>query len=279
VRREKKDSNQSKRKAATIGSTYFYPPRTTRCTLPFSRFLSEYHANLDSFFFVIKVVAKADEDRVRASTALKSVARNDEERAEYEKASQDTDLVLRKLKEHSSVQSKNLTNGSVSAFQRYFSGIIQAAAHKRPEMLASAQSVRLDDILKFSRHKDLVAFIIDKKVNELAYGGLNEMEKYFDERLGIKMFDHERERNLLRLFIEARNINVHNGGIVNELFATRVGNVDGHDYALGKRFHIDFEALESLSENAMRVAMKIDDHVSAKFRLKRQSHSSWTIKK
>lgn len=133
--------------------------------------------------------------------------------------------MLEQLKKHSSVHSRNLTNGIVNAFQRYFSAIINAAALKRPEMLSSSQTVRVDDVLRFTRHKDLVAFIIDRKINELSYGGLADMEKYFDDRLGVRMFDDNRQRELLCLFVEVRNINVHNGGIVNDLFASRVGTV------------------------------------------------------
>lgn len=172
--------------------------------------------------------------------------------------------MLEQLKKHSTVQSRNLTNGIVNAFQRYFSAIINAAALKRPEMLSSSQTVRVDDVLRFTRHKDLVAFIIDRKINELSYGGLAAMEKYFDDRLGVRMFDDNRQRELLRLFVEVRNINVHNGGIVT-LFASRVGTVEGFSYSKGKTFHVDMDALITLSENAIRVAMHIDSTVSAKF--------------
>ena len=175
--------------------------------------------------------------------------------------------------------SQNLTNGAVTAFQRYFSGLVQSVAQKRPEVLASAQTIRVDDVLRFSRHRDLVAFIIDRKVNDLSYGGLPEMEKYFDERLGVSMFESDEQRRLLRLFIEARNINVHNGGIVNEVFASRVGHIEAFPYSKGKRFHIDMDGLTKLSENAMQVALNIDSAVSVKFRLQRKRHSAWTVKK
>jgi hypothetical protein len=259
-------------------SPFFYPPATTFCSKPFSDFLTEYHANLDSFFFVITLVSRSDENRVRAAKALKDTAKSDEERKKYEENEQSVDLVLKQLQKHSTVHSQGLTNGSVSAFQRYFSGIIQSAALKRPIMLSSSQTIRLDDVLKFTRHKDLVAFIVDKKVNELGYAGLNEMEAYFLDRLGVQIFSEDRERQLLRLFVEARNINVYNGGMVNDLFLSRVGKVEGYKFEKARKFHIDFDSLVALSENAMRVAMHIDEVVSTKFRLKRQAHKIWAKK-
>ncbi len=76
-------------------------------------------------------------------------------------------------------------------------------------------------------------------------------------------------------FAEVRNINVHNGGVINDIFASRVGAVEGFAYVKGKTFHVDMDALVTLSENAMRVAMHIDATVSAKFGLLRKAHRSW----
>lgn len=129
------------------------------------------------------------------------------------------------------------------------------------------------------RHRDLVSFIIDRKINSLSYGGLSDLEKYFSERLKIKMFENERRKNLLKLFIEIRNINVHNGGFVNDIFASRVGEVEGFPYKLSKRFHVDLDALVTLSENAMEVAEGIDKTTSQKFNLKRRAYKAWSSSK
>jgi hypothetical protein len=253
----------------------FYPPSNTVCTDAFSLFLQEYHRNLDYFFFVVQLVSRVDQGRVRAAKALIPGETDADERARLEKNANDADATLRELTRHSTVQSRNLTNGIVNAFQRYFSSIIHIAALKKPMIMASSQTIRVDDIFRFTRHQDLVAFIIDRKINDLSYGGLSEMEKYFDDRLGVRMFDTDRQRELLRLFVEVRNINVHNGGVVNELFTNRVGLVDGFPYKKGRSFHVDMEALVALSENAMQVARRIDETVSKKFALKRKTHLAW----
>ncbi|QPK09798.1 hypothetical protein HER27_004290 [Rhizobium phaseoli] len=253
----------------------FYPPRNMVCTEAFSLFLDEYHRNLDYFFFVVRLVSFVDQGRVRAAKALVTAEADADERARLEKTANDPDAALRELTKHSTVQSRNLTNGIVNAFQRYFSSVIHSAALKKPIIMASSQTIRVDDIFRFTRHQDLVAFIIDRRINDLSYGGLSEMEKYFDDRLGVQMFDADRQRQLLRLFVEVRNINVHNGGLVNELFANRVGVVEGFPYKKGRSFHVDMDALVSLSENAMQVARRIDEMVSKKFGLKRRSHLVW----
>ena len=216
-----------------------------------------------------------DDGRVKAAKALLTTAKNDEERERFEKSAAEPDVVLNQLKKHAVVNSQNLTNNIVNAFQRYFSAIIYSAALKRPAMMSSSQSIKIEDVFRFSRHKDLVNHIIDKKVNELAYGGLVDMERYFNERIGVTMFSDQRQRDLMRLFVEVRNINVHNGGIVNELFASRVGVVDGFSYTKGKLFHVDFDLLIALTDNAMKVATNIDSVVAKKFGMRLQRHRQW----
>lgn len=140
---------------------------------------------------------------------------------------------------------------------------------------SSQQTIRVEEVLRFTRYRELVAFIIDRKINDLSYGGLAEMEKYFDDRLSVQMFATDRQRELLRLFVEARNINVHNGGIANDVFESRVGAVSGYAYSKGKLFYLDFDALVNLSENAMEVAKRIDSVVGTKFKLQRKAHDRW----
>jgi hypothetical protein len=265
---------QAKPKSAPFPDV-FYPRRDIVCTDAFSRFLNEYHSNLDYFFFVIQLVANADKGRVIASKTLLKAETDPGKRANYEDSIANPEATLKELQKHSTILSRNLTNGIVNAFQRYFSSIINSAALKCPKMTSSSQTIRVDEVLRFTRHKDLVAFIIDRKINDLSYGGLNEMEKYFDDRLGVQMFHDDRQRDLLRLFVEVRNINVHNGGIVNDLFTSRVGTVGGFPYTKSKTFHVDMDALITLSENAMRGALHIDSVVGAKFGLQRKAHRNW----
>ncbi|MCW2391940.1 hypothetical protein [Sphingobium sp. B11D3A] len=255
----------------------FLPKGSTRCTQDFSKFLNEFRSHTDFFFFVCQLVGQVDQTRIAAAKALMPGAQSEDERRRYQKSIDEPNLVLKKLQKHSKILSQNLTNGIVNSFQRYFSSIIQSAALKKPVILSSSQTIKFDDILKFTKHKDLVSFIVDRKINELSYGGLTDMEKYFDERLGIKMFNDNNERGLLRLFVEARNINVHNGGVVNEIFAGRVGKVEKFPYKIGDLLRFDLDDLVSLSSNAMKVAVGIDVAVSAKFKLRCQTHTAWQV--
>jgi hypothetical protein len=253
---------------------FFYPRLSIKVTHAFSRFLADYHENIDNFLFLIHLTARADHVRVTASKALISGAKP-EELERLQKSANDPDATLRQLQRYSSVQSRNLTNATVNALQHYFSEIIQAAASKRSEILRSSETLKVDEILRFKTYKELIAFLIDKKINELSYGGIKGMESYFRDRLGIEMFPTDQSRILLTTFIEIRNINVHNRGFVNDLFFSKVGKIDGFNFVKGKYFHVDMDTLKLLSDNAIETALKLDQAVAVKFGLQRKSHERW----
>lgn len=258
----------------------FFPPQNTVCTHSFSEFLKEYKSHVRLFLFIVRMVATLDENRVRASDYLMRSAKSDEDKKKYERNVSEPDRLLKLLqRQHSVVLSQNLTNGIVTSFQRYFSSVIQEAVRKRPTVLSSSQTIKAEDVFKFSKHRDLVAFMIDRKVNDLSYGGLNDMEKYFDDHLGVKMFSDDKQRKLLRFFVEVRNINVHNGGVTNDLFASRVKTVENFPYKKGEAIHLDLTKIEALADNAMRVIQNIDSLVAEKFSLRKKSIKSWTGQK
>lgn len=253
---------------------FFYPRSSATFTHAFSRFLADYHENVESFLFLVSLTSHADHIRVTASKALLNGAKPEEVES-LQNSANDPDAALRQLMRFASVQSRNLTNATVNGLQHYFSEIVQAAASNRPEILRSSETLRVDEILRFNRYKDLVTFLIDKKINELSYSGIKGMESYFRERLGIEMFATDRSRILLTTFVEIRNINVHNRGFVNDLFLSKVGKVDGFEFVKGKYFHVGSEMLQLMSDNAMETALKLDYAVASKFGLQRKSHVRW----
>jgi hypothetical protein len=101
------------------------------------------------------------------------------------------------------------------------------------------------------------------------------METHFRDRLGIEMFATDRARILLTTFVEIRNINVHNRGIVNDLFLSKVGKVNEFKFAKGKYFHVDMDMLKLMSDNAIETALALDQAVATKFGLQRKSHARW----
>jgi hypothetical protein len=260
---------------ARIFESLYKPSGTERCSEPLYRFLSEYDDIVQAFFFTLLTATRFDEVKRIAAEALALV--KDPPRGEPTKdAETDSRSYLKgeafkRVKKFGPLFSRNLVVGMANNFFSYISEMLQHVLRRKPEVLRSSERLTNEEVLQFTRVKELVAYMADKKVNELAYGGLKGVEEYVKDRLGISMFDNEDERTKLTILAELRNIHTHNRGIVNEIFLKRVGQrkYGSFDFVLDKTTHVDFEEFVILSRNAIDVAMRLDASLGRKFGIKR----------
>jgi hypothetical protein len=214
------------------------------------------------FFFTVNLASRADEVRRVASEALQKAG---------EPAKPVEALAFKKVQTYSSLLSRNLVTSMANNLLCYISEIVQQVVKKRHEILRSSEKLTTEEVLQFKRISDIVTFIADRKINELSYGGPREMQEFIADRLGVEMFNDDKERMLLTILVELRNIHTHNRGIVNKLFLNRLGcnYYDDFQFELGKLYHVNFDQFVTLSRNAIAVAMRLDDRLAAKFRVKR----------
>ena len=83
---------------------------------------------------------------------------------------------------------------------------------KKPELLRSREQIKTEDVLQFTSRRDLVDFLVNRKLNELSYGGLRGIEEFMDQRLNVVLVDNDDERSRLSIAIELRNIYTHQPG-------------------------------------------------------------------
>ena len=245
------------------------------CTRALYRFAHEYHETVRFFFFVITLASRADQMRLVASKALAEGMAKPEDIKAYEEAQTNPSPVFDELRKFAYIQSQNLVLRTSNAFLLYYSEIIQAAILKRPETLKSKQTIRWDELLGFTRFDDVVRYLIDKKINDLSYAGLGQMEDFMFERLGIDGSITDEQRSLAAIFVEIRNIYTHNRGIVNGVFLARIKDHLEFKFVDGDYFHTDFDIFSRLSGNCLEVACAINEAVAKKFGLKRKRYRVW----
>lgn len=100
----------------------------------------------------------------------------------------------------------------------YFKEILGEVIIKKPQVLKSKETERLDFILDFDNINDLRAALAEKKVEALFYAGFDTIDKFFQERLGIKIFKSEEQETTINQAIKYRHLIVHNRGIVTKDF-------------------------------------------------------------
>lgn len=142
-------------------------------------------------------------------------------------------------------------------------------------MVKSGESVKIEDIFEFSNKRELINYLIDRKVNSLSYGGMSKIEKFISESMGITMFPDGDARELMQIFVEVRNIHVHNRGFVNRVFLSRATQHEKFQFVEGKRAHLDFDELVGLTRVCVQTAIDLDTKICKKFNIERKQYSTW----
>lgn len=98
---------------------------------------------------------------------------------------------------------------TIDSFTVYFKEILSEVVLTKPQILKSQESEKLDFVLEYESMNDLINAIANKKIEELFYKGIEDIEKFFKNRLGIDIFKTDEEREVINLFIKQRNMTVH----------------------------------------------------------------------
>lgn len=265
-------------KQETTANEALIPARTAAnqiCTAQFFHFSRMQEHIFEFLYFGAHLATRADQVKSIAEKALGLVD------GTHNRGIEDNNdgLMFSKFKEFGRLMSENMCIRLADNFACFLSESVSVCIQKRPELLRSSETVKLDEVLRFSNFRELTSFLVDKKINELSYGGIRELEQFFIERTGIELFIDDNTRSNTIILNELRNICTHNRGIVNDLFIKRVGKLN-HSYTFetGKRFHIDYDCLVRIANCMRSNALRLDCEVSTKFRTKAMRYSSWTSK-
>lgn len=251
------------------------PKRQALCSEAGYRFQLQHFRIFDFFLFALTLSTNADKARFTAAKALAG-AGDKEYVANFEKVQQNPEPTFRKLQSFGGYQSELMIIRSVDNFMSFLSETLQACMAKKPELLRSKEQIKTEDVLRFTNRRDLVDFLINRKLNELSYGGLRGIEEFLDQRLNVALVSKDDKRALLSIAIELRNIYTHNRGVVNELFLSRIaGHEPAYKFVQGKRFHADFGEIVGFANNLFDIAIRLDGLALAKFGLQKKRYVTW----
>lgn len=253
-----------------VFAQFYRPHKAEKCSEPLYRFISEYDDLVGAFFFTVMNARRMDEVQGIAKRALDQI-----KSPPGNEPSDNTDFgdgpVFKQVRKYGPLLSRNLVIGMANNFFSYVSEMLQIVLRRKPEVLRSSERLTNEEVLQFTRMSELVAYMADKKVNELAYGGIRGVEDYVRERLGVSLFDSEEQRVKLTVLAELRNIHTHNRGIVNEIFLRRVGQpkLGSLTFRQNKTAYVGFDDFIILSRNAIDLALRLDANLAKKFGIRR----------
>ena len=148
----------------------------------------------------------------------------------------------------------------------YFKDIISEVIVKKPELLKSKEKEQLDYIFSFENMADLISAITEKKISELFYGGIKDIKEYFSSRLGINIFQNEKDEKDFNHFLKQRNLIVHNRGIISKEFSKEFSNQQ-INYVVGAKLNFNYEQLSIMNGGIVNFISDLDVVIREKFQL------------
>jgi hypothetical protein len=171
--------------------------------------------------------------------------------------------VFRRLGAFSPVLLQMTFTRGVDSFSIYLSEMLGLVFTTRPETLRSREQVRVEEVLQHQSLEELLGYLANRRVERLAYAGLATVAQELEGELGFSLFERSDELERAVQIVEARNLIVHNRGIVNTTYLRRVRGAE----TVGSPLPIDPEyVLGSLELLAVSCA-DIDERAAAKFGL------------
>ena len=143
---------------------------------------------------------------------------------------------------------------AVDSFLTYVSALLKLAFIHRPELLKTSDKVSAQQVLDHPTIESFVRWLADKRVHELSYQGICDLNSFFENRLGIPLIENKELPEVNRL-IWMRNLLVHNRGVVNDHFIASVGTEYG---TLGDKVRLSWHDATQGNITLLTAAVRLD---------------------
>jgi hypothetical protein len=153
---------------------------------------------------------------------------------------------------------------SIDNFISYFKDILAEVVIKKPQVLKSKDQERLDFILSFDNIESMLKAISEKKIEELFYKGITDIEKFFNDRLGIEIFKDQETKKAINKLIKQRNLIVHNRGRVTKEFLEEFPNPGLQE---GQYLVFKYQDISLINLELNNFLAVLDNEIATKFSL------------
>ncbi|MGX1752142.1 hypothetical protein [Sphingobacterium sp. NPDC055346] len=150
----------------------------------------------------------------------------------------------------------------IDNFESYFKDILSEIVFKNPKVLSSSETEKLDFILSFDDYPSMIKEIASKKIEALFYQNIDNIQKFFKERIGILIFKEKADD--INLLIKQRNLAVHNRSKISKEFIKLFPN---KGFVEGMVLKFDFAYIELLIPALYKIINELDYEICAKFNL------------
>lgn len=139
----------------------------------------------------------------------------------------------------------------VDNYLAYLVELLALVFESRPETLLSDKTVPVRMIIEAETKDEIIEAIVEKRVNELAYKSLDDLDEYVSSTLGFPIYAADGAREAFMFLVESRNAIVHNRSVVGRRFLQRIPDAE---LSVGDRVVIDLNAFDAFV-HGMRVSV------------------------
>jgi hypothetical protein len=141
---------------------------------------------------------------------------------------------------------KNAFIGLLSSVEWFYSQVLHFYYDKHPEASGvKKKTMTLEELKSFNTVQDAEKYLIDSKIEETFRGGFDTWMDLLKDEVKLKMpYLRPFYDELLEVY-QRRNLVVHNGGIINSIYLSKVTDDLRKKYKIGDRLTITAEYLES----------------------------------
>ncbi len=154
---------------------------------------------------------------------------------------------------------------SIDNFITYFKDVLSEVVVAKPQILKSQESEKIDFILEHKSMDDLISSIASKKIEELFYKGIKDIEKFFHNRLGLDIFKTDVQRKNINFYIKQRNLTVHNKRKISKEFAKQFPEFEND---IGQYLNFEFKYVSKMNLILFNFLATLDEEIAQKFKLK-----------
>jgi hypothetical protein len=144
-------------------------------------------------------------------------------------------------------------------------------------MLKSESPVDVATVFELRDFDNIISYLVERKLHDLGYKGLSELNKYIETRTGLKLFKSDDVFNKTLLASEIRNLIAHNDCRKNKRFESQVpsnvvatlnvsDSVGGGPF--GGKVILSDEWVRDVSEVLASVVFDFDEAAAQKFGLR-----------
>ncbi len=228
---------------------------------------------IDCIAFGTHIAKRADEDVATARNALRPIYESKGDAAALAEldAGENRKTATEQLGSYRRVVIGLTVSQTVNNYLTYIPDLLRLVFETSPEMLTSAKNVvTYETILQQESLEGLMEVMVEDYVTKLSSrSGVRSLADELRDRIRFELFTGAEQRDQTLVAVEVRNLIVHNGGVVNRRYLSRLGDLVplGPKAVLGEPIVISNSYVLKVVELTSEATSKADARATAKWDL------------